>query len=248
MGSGGKPPVTESLMFASGKGGVGKSTLCAGVAGGLARRGRRVLVVETGCGFRSLDILLGLPARAVFDLSDALEGRCSLGDAILVHEATQLRLIPAPGDPFYLPRPERLEAFFHWARDRWDFLLLDCGPGFSSLDRMLAPLCGLAVLTATPEEAAARCAARVSALLAREGLDRQRLVIQRVPGDLRPTSVIRDLDDVIDLVGARLLGAVPEQPGLPPPGETLPQDPAGREMDAIARRLLGEQAELLLYP
>ena len=125
-------------------------------AGGLARRGRRVLVVETGCGFRSLDILLGLPARAVFDLSDALEGRCSLGDAILVHEATQLRLIPAPGDPFYLPRPERLEAFFHWARDRWDFLLLDCGPGFSSLDRMLAPLCGLAVLTATPEEAAAR--------------------------------------------------------------------------------------------
>ena len=113
---------------------------------------------------------------------------------------------------------------------------------------MLAPLCGLAVLTATPEEAAARCAARVSALLAREGLDRQRLVIQRVPGDLRPTSVIRDLDDVIDLVGARLLGAVPEQPGLPPPGETLPQDPAGREMDAIARRLLGEQAELLLYP
>lgn len=240
--------MTKSIMVASGKGGVGKSTLCAGVGAGLARRGRRVLLVEAACGFRSLDTLLGLPAQAVFDLSDALEGRCSMGDAILVHEESQLRLIPAPGDPAYLPRQEQLEAFFRWAEDRWDFLLVDCGPGFGPLDRMLARCCWGAILVTTPEETAARCAARESGFLSKEGLGRQRLVIDRIPGDFCPTRAIRDLDDVIDLVGAQLLGAVPEQPGLSPPGESLPADPAGREMDAIARRILGEQAELLLYP
>ena len=86
-------------MVASGKGGVGKSTLCAHVAAGLARRGKRVLILETDTGFRGLDLLLGLPARSIFDLSDVLEGRCSLEDALQVHEPTGLRVLLAPGDP-----------------------------------------------------------------------------------------------------------------------------------------------------
>jgi len=236
------------MMVASGKGGVGKSTVAAGVASCLARRGRRTLLVETACGFRSLDLMLKLPANTVFDLADALEGRCSLGDAIRTQEESQLRLIPAPGDPFYLPEEERLAAFFHWANGRWDAVLFDCGPGFSPLDRMLARYCQKAVLVTTPEETAARCAARESVLLAREGLARQRLVIDRIPGDFRPTRTIRDLDDVIDLAGVQLLGAVPEYPGPLALGEELPDDPASRELDAIARRILGEQVELLLYP
>lgn len=245
---GGMSPVTELIMVASGKGGVGKTTLSAGVASCLARRGRRVLLVEAACGFRSLDLLLGLPASTVFDLGDALEGRCSLGDAILVQEESQLRLIPAPGDPFYLPEEERLAAFFRWTQEHWDAVLVDCGPGFSPLDRMLARYCSKAVLVTTPKETAARCAARMSALLAREGLDWQRLVINRVPGDFRPTRSLRDLDDVIDLAGVQLLGAVPEHPGPLALGEDLPDDPASRALNAIARRILGERVELTLYP
>jgi len=235
-------------MVASGKGGVGKSTVAAGVGSCLARRGRRTLLVETACGFRSLDLTLKLPADTVFDLADALEGRCSLGDAIRVQEESQLRLVVAPSDPFYLPEEERLAALFRWADGRWDAVLVDCGPGFSPLDRMLARCCKKAILVTSPDEAAARCAARTSALLAREGLAWQRLVIDRVPRDFRPTRAVRDLDDVIDLAGVRLLGAVPEHPGPLALGEELSDDPASRELDAIARRLLGEQAELILYP
>jgi len=234
-------------MVASGKGGVGKTTVAAGVASCLARRGRRTLLMETACGFRSLDLTLKLPADTVFDLADALEGRCSLGDAIRVQEESQLRLMVAPGDPFYLPKEDRLAALFRWANNRWDAVFIDCGPGFSPLDRMLARHCKKAILVTTPEEPAARCAARTSALLAREGLAWQRLVIDRVPDDFRPTRAIRDLDDVIDLAGVQLLGAVPEHPGPLALGEELSDDPASRELDAVARRLLGERAELVLY-
>ena len=243
--------MAEMIIFASGKGGVGRSTVCVHVAAALARRGKRVLVLEACCGFRCLEILLGVPGQTVYDLSDALEGRCSLGEAILPHEASQLRLMPAPSAPDYLPEEERLSALLVWARDRWDHLLVDCGTGFGPMERMLARQCrrrGTAILVTTPEEAAVRCAARESALLAREGLAAQRLVINRVPRELVPTAAIRDLDDVIDLTGVQLLGAVPEQPGLSPPGEAPPETLAARELDAIARRLLGERAELVLYP
>jgi len=239
--------MSETILVASGKGGVGKSTLCLQLAGGLARRARRVLVAEACCGFRSLDILLGLPGDSVYDLSDALEERCTLGEAIRTHEESEIRLMPAPGDPDYLPGEEKLDAFFRWARENWDFLFIDCGTGFSPLTRLMARRCGRAILTTTPEEASARCTGRLSAFLSREGLLDQRLVINRIPQSFLPTPAVRDLDDVIDLCGARLLGAVPEQPGLPPPGDRPPEGLAGQELEAITRRLLGERVELTLW-
>ena len=53
--------MSRSVLFASGKGGTGKSSLCLHVAGALARRGLRVLVVEATPGFRGLEIALELP-------------------------------------------------------------------------------------------------------------------------------------------------------------------------------------------
>ena len=235
-------------MVASGKGGVGKSTLCAHVAAGLARRGKRVLILETDTGFRGLDLLLGLPARSIFDLSDVLEGRCSLEDALQVHEPTGLRVLLAPGDPEYLPARERMAALFSWAGSRWDYVFADCGAGYGPLDGITARLCSGALLATLPDEISARGAAKVSGFLWKAGLTRQRLIINRVPRRLVPSPRVRDLDDVVDLAGVQLLGAVPEAPGLAPPAESVPDTPAGRELDAIARRLLGERVPLELWP
>ena len=238
--------MNESVLFVSGKGGTGKSALCLHTAGALARRGRRVLVVEAVPGFRGLELTLALPGKTVYDFADVLESRCSLGEAIRAHEESGLRLMLAPGSPDYLPEEEKLEAFFHWGRKAWDFLLIDCAPGFSPFTRLLARRCGRAVLVTAPEEPSARCTGRLSAFLAQEGLLEQRLVIYRMPREFAPTPSLRDLDDVIDLAGAQLLGVVPEQPLLPPPGDCPPEGPAGQALEAIARRLLGERVPLTL--
>ncbi len=71
-------------------------------------------------------------------------------------------------------------------------------------------------------------------------------MIYRMPREFAPTPSLRDLDDVIDLAGAQLLGVVPEQPLLPPPGDCPPEGPAGQALEAIARRLLGERVPLTL--
>ena len=50
----------ELLAVLSGKGGTGKTSVCAGISVALALAGRRVLCIDCDVGLRNLDIALGL--------------------------------------------------------------------------------------------------------------------------------------------------------------------------------------------
>ena len=69
-------PHVRSLAIASGKGGVGKSTLAANLALALGERGARVLLVDADFSQANLDLLLGVHPR--WDLSHVLQGEKSL--------------------------------------------------------------------------------------------------------------------------------------------------------------------------
>jgi len=73
------------LAVTSGKGGVGKTFLSANLAAALARRGRRVLVLDADLGLANLDVVLNLHPKVT--LHDVFTGKVDLEDAIL----------PAPG-------------------------------------------------------------------------------------------------------------------------------------------------------
>ena len=55
--------VGELIAVLSGKGGTGKTSLCAGVASALAQMGEKVLCIDCDVGLRNLDISLGISAR-----------------------------------------------------------------------------------------------------------------------------------------------------------------------------------------
>ena len=71
------------IVITSGKGGVGKTTTTANVGAALAKRGRRVVLVDTDIGLRNLDLVLGVEKRIVFDLVEVIEGRCQLRQALI---------------------------------------------------------------------------------------------------------------------------------------------------------------------
>ena len=73
------------IMIASGKGGVGKSTLASSLAVSLARRGMRCLLLDADVGLRNLDLMMGVQDRVLYELSDCLCRRCSLDEAVVVH-------------------------------------------------------------------------------------------------------------------------------------------------------------------
>ena len=64
--------VTVSVI--SGKGGTGKTTLCAGIAACLAAEGKRVLCIDADIGLRNLDIALGMAEQPAVAFTDVKRG------------------------------------------------------------------------------------------------------------------------------------------------------------------------------
>ena len=52
--------MSEVIVITSGKGGVGKTTTTANVGTGLAKEGKKVVLIDTDIGLRYLDVVLGL--------------------------------------------------------------------------------------------------------------------------------------------------------------------------------------------
>tara|TARA_R110002073_G_scaffold18736_1_gene68979 strand:+ start:1160 stop:1960 length:801 start_codon:yes stop_codon:yes gene_type:complete len=68
------------LAIASGKGGVGKTTLAVGMARALSLMDERILLMDGDLGMANIDVQLGLQPRA--DIVNVLSGKTSLEDAV----------------------------------------------------------------------------------------------------------------------------------------------------------------------
>ncbi len=64
----------QVLAVISGKGGTGKTSVCAGVAGCLCMEGARVLCIDADLGLRNLDISLGMASEAGLSFLDVMRG------------------------------------------------------------------------------------------------------------------------------------------------------------------------------
>lgn len=77
----GKPRAVQVITVASGKGGVGKSSVTVNLAYSMQQAGRKVMLLDADFGLANLDVLLGLQPR--FHLGHVLEGRCSLEESLI---------------------------------------------------------------------------------------------------------------------------------------------------------------------
>ena len=88
--------MAKRLLICSGKGGAGKSTTAVCLAHALTARGQRVLLIDCDAGLRTLDLLTGLGAEAVYTWLDAAESVCAPSDALLKTEDGRLGLMLPP--------------------------------------------------------------------------------------------------------------------------------------------------------
>ena len=75
--------MARKIVITSGKGGVGKTTVCANVGNMLASSGFKVMVMDLDIGLNNLDVVLGVESKVVFDVFDVLSGRCRARQALI---------------------------------------------------------------------------------------------------------------------------------------------------------------------
>jgi flagellar biosynthesis protein FlhG len=130
------PPITPShrtIAFTSGKGGVGKSNIVLNTGLMLARRGRRVAILDGDLGLASINVLLGVSPR--YDLRHVVAGERTLEETLL-RGPHGLLIVPAGSGVAELAnldmeQREELLMALHAFAQQMDFLLVDTGAGLS---------------------------------------------------------------------------------------------------------------------
>lgn len=143
----------QIIAVTSGKGGVGKSNIAAGLSILLAASGVKVALIDADMGMGNLDVLLGVTGGPT--LNDVLAGRRSVQD-VLQTLPCGVRLATgssptAPGQALDPQRRRALLSNLKAVRDEHDLVILDCGSG---LGREVTDFCEIAdhVLVATTPE------------------------------------------------------------------------------------------------
>ena len=77
MRKGAKTKMARKIVVTSGKGGVGKTTVCANLGIALAKRSHRVLLVDLDLGLNNLDVVMGVENKIVYDLVDVARNKPS---------------------------------------------------------------------------------------------------------------------------------------------------------------------------
>ena len=236
----------ELIAVASGKGGTGKTTVCAGIATALARSGKRVLCIDCDVGLRNLDISLGLADRCPLSFLDVCEGGYPLSQAAVHPDFPSLHFLTAPMNR----PPEQIDLdafgiFLTKARSSYDFIFLDAPAGVDAGFRLAAAFADRCLLVTGSGPAAVRDAARTAQVLELMGKTNVRLVVNRViPKLIRAMDTT--IDDVMDTAGLPLLGIVPEDKNVTlaatfnqPLLKYKPRCAAAKACERIAKRILG---------
>lgn len=232
------------IAVTSGKGGTGKSTVCAGLGYTLAKQGHRTLIIELDFGLRCLDIMFGMEEKIQFDLGDVLNGKKQPLDAVTqASMASNLSLLCAP-KTLTSVNAEQIYDICRSIRKYYEYIIIDTGAGINSHVFDIVEQANLILILSTPDQVCIRDAALMSDEFYNRGNKSQRLIINKVSKKVIGNALVTNLDEIIDRVGVQLIGVIPDDFKMTVAtgkGDPIPtESEALKAFDAISKRLDGE--------
>ena len=243
----------KTYVITSGKGGVGKTTTVANIGTGLAKLGRKVVLIDADIGLRNLDVVLGLENRIVYDIVDVVEENCRLDQALIRDKRySSLHLLPAAQtrDKTAVD-PTQMKELMEELKADYDYVIVDSPAGIERGFKNAIAGADEAVVVTTPEVSAVRDADRIIGMLEAEGISDADLIINRVRMDMIKKGDMMDIEDMVEILAVDQLGVIPEDENIVvstnrgKPAILIDNSKAGQAFWNVARRIEGEEVPML---
>jgi septum site-determining protein MinD len=248
--------LTEILVVTSGKGGVGKTTTSASIACGLARRGKKVAVIDFDVGLRNLDLIMGCERRVVYDFVNVTHGEASLKQALIKDKRFDTLFVLAASqtrDKDALTKEGVEKVLKDLADDGFDYVVCDSPAGIEKGAFLAMYFADQAIVVVNPEVSSVRDSDRILGLLdsktkrAENGETlKANLLLTRYNPERVDGGEMLSIKDVEEVLGLKTIGVIPESGDVlnaSNKGEPVILDMesnAGLAYDDAVARLLGE--------
>ena len=204
--------LARKIVVTSGKGGVGKTTVCANLGVYLSRLGFRVAMLDVDIGLNNLDVVMGMEKQVIFDITDVVSGKCRVRQA-LVQDYNYPSLYLLPSSHSYASSKitgEHIKNITDIIDHSFDYILLDCPAGVEAgFHRAVYPA-NEAIVVVTPHISSLRDADKVVSILSKYQIENKYLVINRMRGDLLLNGDMLSLESIVKAMGIPLVGVIPE--------------------------------------
>ena len=217
--------MSEVIVVTSGKGGVGKTTSSASLAVGLARRGKKVAVIDFDVGLRNLDLIMGCERRVVYDFVNVIQGDCTLKQALIKDKRIDTLFVLAASqtrDKDALTKEGVERVLKELDEDGFDYVLCDSPAGIEKGAALAMYFADRAVVVVNPEVSSVRDSDRILGLLASKtrraeqggASVEQHLLLTRYNPERVANGDMMGIGDVKDILGIDVIGVIPDSEGV----------------------------------
>jgi len=241
--------MTRIIAIASGKGGVGKTSITANLGVAFAKMGKKVVVIDTDLQMANLGLMLGMEGRPI-TLQDVLAGEATLNDSIYDGPGG-IKFVPAglSIEKFRRVDEEKLgDVIKELAKDA-DIVLLDTAAGIGG-DVLATLHAATEVLVVTMAESVAVADALKLIMVSerRLGLDITGVVIEMYKG-MKQEMTSKEIQKALQ---TEVLAIIPEDPRFRecslegyPVVLKYPTSDAGKAIINLAAKLIGAPAPMI---
>lgn len=208
-----KEKYAKVYTIVSGKGGVGKTTICANLGMALALLGKKVLLIDGDIGLKNLDVLMGLEEYCTYDIIDCLNNKVKFSSAVVQDPSVSSLYVISTSQSLDKSSitPKQIGMFCHDLMKEFDYIFIDAPSGIEN-----GFLCSIApathaIIVVTLEHNAIRNSDRIIGIMESHGLlpKNMSVIINKIDTHLLNEGVLIDPDTVSKTLSLPVIAQIP---------------------------------------